>query len=118
MLLFSCEKDKKIIIHGDNYKIWEKVSFDVLGKEYHYFDNKGKWTIFIVQNGCLKEYDGDDNLLDKRWDIIDDSTMIKNGIKARIIALTDTMFILDYIKRRDTFLVKPNIIVNQDIIGK
>lgn len=112
VLLFSCEKSRKEIIHGGSYKYWLEKDRTFPCKLYNYFDKEGKWTVYLSgANGPFEEYNGYDNLIRKKWDIIDDSIMIISATKAKIVEINEDMFILKYPTKLDTF-----ISVDEDLI--
>lgn len=80
LLLFSCGNDCRKIIHGGDYKYWRFTEKDWNVPLYYYFDDKGKWTLFIAYKTGFREYDGDDDLLYKKWELKSDSVLYFNGL--------------------------------------
>lgn len=113
LLVISCrERTVKEIIDGGSYRYWQREWTEGYD-EVNYFDDEGKWTIFegyrnepFTQYVKLEEYDGGDDLLDKKWDVINDSTIIYDGYKRKVSKVNDTILVLHFIDKRDSVYQK------------
>jgi hypothetical protein len=116
ILTFSCVKDKKteltLFLTNDSLKYWDMVynprfydrSKSLTFPLYCYcFEKSNKWNFYIYRKGVRQQYEQDDIVIPRKWDMISDTTIMLGFKTYKIEKLSKDTFI--YIEDTDTTIL-------------
>ena len=118
LCIHSCHRNNKEILHGGNYKYWyfKEKGWNV--PLFYYFDDTGKWTIFVAYKTGFEEYDNGDDLLYKKWEIKNDSILIFDGLDWTIKDANEDSVIIFYKSKYQTIYAAPDSMIPEEFRKK
>ena len=119
LCIHSCHRDNKEILHGGNYKYWyfKEKGWNV--PLFYYFDDTGKWTIFVAYKTGFEEYDGGyDVIYKKRWEIKNDSILNINGFDLDILEINDDSIVIRNDYQQRTIYAAPDSMIPEEFRKK
>ena len=93
-------------IAGRNHRYWLKKSHATKSQVYYYFDNQGRWYVYVraYKASVLTKYDGGDIMLNEKWSLINDTTINIGGMEYCIRECNDTLLVIKNSMSIDTLI--------------
>lgn len=116
--MYSCHRDNKEILHGGNYKYWFYMEKEGNVPILYYFDDTGKWTIFVAYKTGFEEYDDYDVIYTKKWKIKNDSILTLGVFDWDILEINDDSIVIRNDYQQRTIYAAPDSMIPEEFRKK
>lgn len=115
LLIFCCmsscgsKQNLEKFITNNDYKYWLVVKDAEMkkAKTIYYFDNKGRWDIYmILVDGHIEKFNANDIVISNRWALLNDSSVEIGGKTYKIEKLNRSEFVYSYEDKAVTNLIE------------